>query len=58
MSKLVIFTCTLEEARAAQALLERQIDADNLPLLCKTALGFAAKLHKAIQHTEGVKSRV
>lgn len=58
MAKLVILTVTLEEAEAAKVFLER-IQVSPTPVSAvKSTLSFNAKLHKAIQHTKGVKQRV
>ena len=58
MAKLVILTVPLDEAEAAKAFLERL----QVPVMpsqtVKLTLSFNAKLHKAIQHTKGVKQRV
>ena len=58
MAKLVIITVPLEEAEAAKAFLER-VQVPPVPSTAvKLTLSFNAKLHKAIQHTKGVKPRV
>lgn len=58
MAKLVILTVSLEEAEAAKVFLER-VPVPSVPTnAVKNTLSFNAKLHKAIQHTKGVKTRV
>ena len=55
MTEKITVTATLEEARAALVLLERQVGSDELPLVVRKALGFAAELYKSIQKYEGEK---
>jgi len=58
MAKLVILTVSLEEAESAIRFLER-VPVPTVPTpATKHTLSFNAKLHKAIQHTKGVKTRV
>lgn len=49
----ITVTVTLEEARAALTILERQTESDELPVLVRKALGFSAELYKAIKTAEG-----
>lgn len=58
MAKLVILTVTLEEAEAAKTFLERVPVPPTPTQAVKHTLSFNAKLHKAIQHTKGIKARV
>lgn len=58
MSKLVILTVNLDEAKAVRAVLERIPVPSVVSSEFKCILAFNAKLAKSIQHTEGVKRRV
>lgn len=58
MSKLVILTVKLDEAKAVRTLLERIPLPPVVSSEFKCVLAFNAKLSKSIQHSEGAKRRV